>query len=161
MTVNLNKRLKNCAETLQDRSLLAKLSVGDVITQDMKFHPACLASLYNRERAVKSKQTAQCKSGMEGEKECDHFALVELVTYIFETQRNSEGASAFRIADLANMYDRRMQQLSVDSKPIHKMILKEMRMNKVPHLQTYTKGRDVLLVFEKRRRSGYSFGMFI
>ena len=62
MTLNLNKRLKSCAETLQDRSLLAKLSVGDVIAQDMKYHPACLASLYNRERAVKSKQTAQCKS---------------------------------------------------------------------------------------------------
>ena len=43
-----------------------------------------------------------------------------------ETQRNDEGASrAFRLADLANMYDRRMQKLSVDSKPIHRTILKE------------------------------------
>ena len=39
MTLNLNERLKSCAETLQDRSLLAKLSVGDVIAQDMKYHP--------------------------------------------------------------------------------------------------------------------------
>ena len=145
MTLNLNERLKSCAETLQDRPLLVKLSVGDVIAQDMKYHPACLASLYNRERAVKSKQTAQCKSEMEGEKECDHIALVELVTYIFETQRNGEGASAFRLADLANMYDRRVQQLSVDSKPIHRTRLKEMLMKKVPDLQAYTKGRDVLL----------------
>lgn len=47
------------------------------------------------------------------------------------------------------MYDRRVQQLSVDSKPIHRTRLKEMLMKKVPDLQAYTKGRDVLLVFEK------------
>ena len=50
MTLNLNEKLKSCTETLQDRSLLAKLSVGDVIAQDMKYHPAYLASLYNRKR---------------------------------------------------------------------------------------------------------------
>ena len=72
------------------------------------------------------------------------------------------GASAFRLADLANMYDRRAQQLSVHSKPIHRTRLKEMLMKKVPDLQAYTKGRDLLYCwFFKRRRSGNSFGMFI
>ena len=54
MMLNLNEKLKSCAETLKDRSRLAKLSVVDVIAQDMKYHPACLAFLYNRERAVKT-----------------------------------------------------------------------------------------------------------
>ena len=104
MTLNLNQRLRSCAETLQDRPLLVKLSVGDVIAQDMKYHPACLASLYNRERAVKSKQTAQCKSEKEGAKECDHIGLVELVTYIFEMHRNGEGASNSRLTGRSGKY---------------------------------------------------------
>ena len=49
-------------------------------------------------------------------------------------------------ADLANMYDRRVKQFNVDSKPIHRTRLKEMLMKKVPDLQAYTKGRNVLLV---------------
>ena len=55
MTMKLNERLKSCAETLQDKWLLAKLSAGDVIAQDMKYHPAYLTSLYNRERSCKKK----------------------------------------------------------------------------------------------------------
>ncbi|CAC5386108.1 unnamed protein product [Mytilus coruscus] len=53
MTMKLNDRLKSGAETLQDKHLLAKLNTGDVIAQDLKYHPACLVALYNKERAVK------------------------------------------------------------------------------------------------------------
>ena len=30
--------------------ILAKLSAGDVVAQEFKYHPACLVGLYNRER---------------------------------------------------------------------------------------------------------------
>jgi len=33
MTMQVNKRINECAKTLSDRKLLAKLSVGDVIAQ--------------------------------------------------------------------------------------------------------------------------------
>ncbi|CAC5405146.1 unnamed protein product [Mytilus coruscus] len=45
--MKLNQRLLDCAK---DRQLLAKLSSGDVIAQEMKYHPSCLAAVY-RERA--------------------------------------------------------------------------------------------------------------
>ncbi|CAC5426096.1 unnamed protein product [Mytilus coruscus] len=76
-------------------------------------------------------------------------ALAEVVNYIFETQRNSDGANAFRLADLANMHERRVQLLSEGSIPIHRTRLKEMLHAKIPDLQAYSKGREVLLVFEK------------
>jgi len=43
MTMKLDQRLRDCAATLQDEQLRAKLSA-------LKHHPACLAALYNRER---------------------------------------------------------------------------------------------------------------
>ena len=39
MTMQVNNRIDNCAKTLSDGKLLAKLSVGDVIAQKVKYHP--------------------------------------------------------------------------------------------------------------------------
>ncbi|CAC5385526.1 unnamed protein product [Mytilus coruscus] len=83
------------------------------------------------------------------EKEAGDVALAELVNYVFETQRNSDVANAFRLADLSNMYEKRVQQLSEGTIPIRRTRLKEMLLAKIPDLQAYTKGREVLLVFEK------------
>ncbi len=49
MTMKLNKRLNECAKNLSDGKLLAKLSTGDVVAQEMKYHHTCLVALYNRE----------------------------------------------------------------------------------------------------------------
>ena len=63
MTMKLNKKINDCAKTLNDGKLLAKLSAGDVIAQELKYHPACLVDLYNRERAFLNaqKQKRSCK----------------------------------------------------------------------------------------------------
>ena len=50
MTRHLDKRLTECAQNLNDGRLLAKLSGGDAIAQELKYHVMCLADLYNRER---------------------------------------------------------------------------------------------------------------
>ena len=63
--------------------------------------------------------------------------------------KDSDGANAFRLADLSNMYEKRVQQLNEGTIPIHRTRLKEMLLAKIPDLQAYTKGREVLLVFEK------------
>ena len=51
MTMNLNKRLNECARNLNDGKLLARLSVGDAIAQELKYHLECLTDLYKRERS--------------------------------------------------------------------------------------------------------------
>ena len=56
MTMKRNKKINECATTLNDGKLLAKLSAGDVVAQDMKYHPTCLAALYNRKRAYLNTQ---------------------------------------------------------------------------------------------------------
>ena len=41
-TFKLNKKVRECAVTLQDFDLLAKLSEGDMTVQDATYHPLCL-----------------------------------------------------------------------------------------------------------------------
>ncbi|VDI47351.1 Hypothetical predicted protein [Mytilus galloprovincialis] len=139
-------------------------------TNEAKYHPSCrikfnntklkrveqryestksIKTRYNKERAVKKRTEEQAQIDTDAEKEAGDVALAELVNYVFETQRNSDGANAFRLADLSNMYEKRVQQLSEGTIPIHRTRLKEMLLAKIPDLQAYTKGREVLLVFEK------------
>ena len=51
MTMNLDKRLHECTQTLNDGMLLAKLGGGDAIAQELKYHRGCITALYNRERS--------------------------------------------------------------------------------------------------------------
>jgi hypothetical protein len=47
------------------------------------------------------------------------------------------------------MYQERLSQLGLKSLPVHTTRLKETLLNKMPGLKAHTKGRDLLLIFEK------------
>ena len=47
-TFQVDVRVRQCAVKLQDTALLAKLSAGDMIAQEAKYHTQCLVSLYNK-----------------------------------------------------------------------------------------------------------------
>ena len=88
MTIQVNKRINECAKTISDKKLLAKLSAGDVIAQELKYHPACLVALYNEERAyLKAKEQEKAQ---EHWKEAYPIAFSELVTYISEMKSASD-----------------------------------------------------------------------
>jgi hypothetical protein len=75
MLMSLLGSLKFCviehqpaSQNLQDQNLLAKLSAGDVVAQELKYHRACLTSLYNKERAhLRMKQSMTEDADAEGE----------------------------------------------------------------------------------------------
>jgi hypothetical protein len=53
---------------LQDQKLLATLSAGDVVAQELKYHGACIPSLHNKERAhLRMKQSMTEDADAEGE----------------------------------------------------------------------------------------------
>ena len=50
--MKLNERLNQCSRILIDGKLLALLSAGDAVAQDLMYHAKCLASLYKRVRSI-------------------------------------------------------------------------------------------------------------
>ncbi|CAC5389469.1 unnamed protein product [Mytilus coruscus] len=52
MTIQLVKRLNECARNLNDGKLLTVLG-GDVVAQELKYHYCCLTALYNKEKAYR------------------------------------------------------------------------------------------------------------
>lgn len=148
MTERLNEHLNQCARTLNDGKLLAKLSGGDVVALEVKYYLRCLQKLYNAERAYLN-SLKKAESSDLG-KDLYPVAFSELVIYIMDSKiTNTEAAPVvFRLADLASLYKLCLEQLGVDSPNVHFTRLKEQLLARIPELEAHKKGRDVLLAFK-------------
>lgn len=141
LTMQLNIRLYQCAKTLQDQTFLAKLSVGDVVAQELKYHGTCLTSLYNKERAHLRKQQLMSKVA-DSEIEINQIVFAELVIHIVESQRG------IKLADLCHLYESRLKQFEANL-TFNRTRLKNKLLSEIPELKSFYKGREVLLVLEK------------
>jgi hypothetical protein len=56
-TLEVDQRVRDCAMVLNDNGLIAKLSAGDLIAIEAKYHVNCLVNLYNRTRAVRKESS--------------------------------------------------------------------------------------------------------
>eukprot|EP00795_Rhopilema_esculentum_P009826 gene9826-18399_t len=147
-TMKLNDRLNQCSRILNDGKLLALLSAGDAVAQDLMYHPKCLASLYNRVRSHLASQNDHLNHDEDSENQNLAVAFSELFTYIIESCNSGEGPHTFRLADLVLPYKQRVkQQIGMDKSSVNSTRLKEQLLLHLPELEAYYKGRDVLLAF--------------
>ena len=51
-TLAVHRRVERYAEELEDTAVLAKLSEGDMIATEAKYHVKCLVGFYNKHRAL-------------------------------------------------------------------------------------------------------------
>jgi hypothetical protein len=136
-----------CTELARSKTFGKKLSAGDVVAQELKYHGACQTSLHNKERAhLRMKQSMTEDADAEGE--INQIVFAELVTHVVETQRGSTGCVVFKLADLCNLYESRLKQFETNS-TFNRTRLKNKLLLKIPELKPFHKGRQVLLVFEK------------
>lgn len=149
MTMKLNERLNRCATILNDVKLLAKLSAGDIVAQEFKYHPACLAALYNKERAkLSAEEQSTCEETL-SKREAYAIAFSELVTFITESKiaTSDDGPVRFKMAELVKLYEKRLKQLGVNYPDRNSTRLKDQLLLHVPEVQAYHEGRDVYLLF--------------
>ena len=142
-TFQLDNTVRKFAELLEETELLAKLSAGDMVALEAKYHQKCLRDLYHRARKHKSKEI------LETDEEITIMGIVfaEIVMYI-EEARNYESAPVFKLADLADLYKSRMEQHGIKlNNKVNTTRLKKRLMAHIPGLKPHTKGRDVLLAF--------------
>ncbi len=145
-TLGLDARVRQCALKLQDQSLLAKLSGGDLIALEAKYHIQCLVSLYNRARQSKESHQQEDNEGTSNRA----IALAELVTYIEETRAENESVPVFKLKDLVAMYSSRVKQLGTSlNGRINSTHLKDRILAHFPDLQALKDGRDIILIFNE------------
>ena len=103
---------------------MAKLSTGDLVALEAKYHAPCLALLYKKEATVAEEEE---KEDVENLRRPEGIALAELVSYIEESHMSSAAElPVFKLAELADKYTVRLTQLGEDTEGrIHTARLKD------------------------------------
>ena len=137
-------KVQRCALQLEDRELLAKLSAGDMIALETKYHWNCLTTLYNKARQATEKQEKE-----ENYSHLHAIAFAELVAYM-EDMRDEESVSVFKRTGIVSLYKKRLQQLGVTvGNRIHSTGLKIRLLSALPDLTAHVQGMEILLTFEE------------
>ncbi|KAG1654979.1 hypothetical protein GQR58_024753 [Nymphon striatum] len=141
-TFGLNEKIRSAALHIGDTKLLAKLSEGDVIAIEMKYHLKCLVSLYNRAKSTACQQPPHNQIY-----EMYHsIAFAELVTYI-EEELTEMITPVIKLANMVKMYSTRLEQLgNLKGERVHSTRLKEKLLAHIPGLQAHKQGKDILFI---------------
>ena len=146
-TFKLDHRVHAAATLLQDTELLGRLSAGDMVAIEAKYHARCLLGLYH---CVRRDTLEGLEDNAQGHAaSTSGVVFAELVLYLEETRQRDESAPVFKLAELSQLYKSRMEQLGVEvDNRVHSTRLKEGLLAEFPDMRAYTKGRDVLMAFE-------------
>ena len=140
-TLEVDQRVRDCAMVLNDNGLIAKLSAGDLIAIEAKYHVNCLVNLYNRTRAVmKESSTPSDELPVDAEE----LAFAELVAYIEDTL--DVDTAVLTLSDLVRFYRCKLKELEVDYGKVNSTRLKERVLKAFPDLTAHAEGRETRLV---------------
>ena len=128
----MDSNVRDCAAIIEDTELLGRLSAGDMVAQDAKYHKNCLSVLHNRVR----------KAEFEGpeykakEREVSGTVFSELVLYIEEA--------------IVELYQSIIHLIGVKLETkVHYTRLKQRLLAQFTDMRAHTKGRGRLLLFEE------------
>ena len=145
LTMEMDSHVRASAILVEDNELLGKLSLGDMVALEHKYHKDCLSRLHNRARSAKR----DTPNDTDNDRTVSGIVFAELVMYI-EDKRMEEGtAPVFKLTNLADMYGSRIKQLGgVINTKVHTTRLKLRLLAQFPDLQAHLKGTDILLAFQ-------------
>ena len=143
-THQLDLKVRRCALQLEDRELLAKLSAGDMIALEAKYHRNCLTTSYSKARQTTEKQEKE-----ENYSHLHGIAFAEHVAHM-EDMQDEENVCMFKLTDMVSLYKNRLQQLgvTVDNR-IQSTRLKIKLLSALPDLTAHVQGREILLTFKE------------
>ena len=144
-TRNTGVSLRVMANDMQDNDLLTKVSGGDLVAIDAKYHFSCLSEYRNRHRSYLRKESKEVDTDYERVKAR---AFVEVVSYV-------EGAIEdelymFKVKELRCLYQKRLKELGYDVE-INKSKFKESILNyfQSSGIQEQSDGKNKILIFSE------------
>ena len=114
----MDKKVRDCTIFLSDGKLIAKLSAGDLVALEAKYHTACLVSFYNQ---VRNRRSASLRVSINTTSDLEELAFAQLVAYIDE-KLASEEIPMFKMSELTKFFSSKLEELEVDLGRIHTSI---------------------------------------
>ena len=149
-TANFEARVRSYATELNDSKLLAKLSTGDMVSNDAMYHLRCLTNLNNNARSNKRKIVRQKKQNKTNS--FDEIVFAEIVAFIEEGKQDANKIPVFTLNALSKRYAHRLAELkNVDVQDIKQKSgkLKIKLLKHIPGLTAQKSGKNVILMFSK------------
>lgn len=152
MTTKVDERVRKCAHLLADSLLLGKLSAGDMIATEAKYHPGCLLALYDRASRIQnntslltdSRSNAFCHFNLES------LALAEIISYIEEVKLSETIPCVFKLSELVKLYTENLSHYDMPpSNKIHPSRFKERLLNSCPYLTATNHNREVFISYKE------------
>ena len=109
-TFELDRKLRKSAMRLKRNDLQAKLSSGDMIAIEPKYHARYLVALYNDVRNLKTKSKSEEEKSMSS---LLGIVFASLVSYLEEHRDSGETLPVFKFADLGSLYSEKLQVLGI------------------------------------------------
>ena len=143
-TFQLDACVRQCAYKLENKPLLAKLSSGDLIAQEGKYHAECLASLYNKARNLDKSTEDRTDAVNHG------LGFAGIVSYIEEIRLDERLAPIFKLSELTKLYTKRLEQLGTTTTVrVHSTKIKDRILSYFSDMEAHKHGRDVVFVYNK------------
>ena len=143
-TLDADANIRRMATDLQDTALLAKISGGDLIAIEAKYHLTLLTELRNRHRSKKTRQFQESSESQNEEQKNETRAFIELTSSIENSVE--DGIFNFKLVDLRKLYEKRLQDLGI-RKEINKSRFKEKILQYFPQAQEQSDGKHIVLIF--------------
>ena len=141
----MDKNVRRAATLTGDMQLLGRLSAGDMVALEAKYHTSCLLKLYDRARACKNFEDSETNN----DATISGIVFAELVMFLEEAQYEENIAPVFKLAEPVKLYESRSKQLQIETdEKVHSTRLKERLPKHLPDLRAHTKGRNVFRVFQ-------------
>ena len=130
LTLSLDYKVRMHAQRLNDRELLRKLSLKDMVAQDSYYHNKCLSAFYRR---VPANYTP--KSDKNKKRQCAHaIALANVVAYIENFRDDPHTAPVFTMTYLSRLYSSHLSHLSFKDDTVHTTRLRQKIEAAIPDL---------------------------
>ena len=127
-----------------DEELLAKLSAGDLVALEARYHAPSLASLYKKAERVKGRKAKKMGQLLDDRR---IWRFAELISFIEKSHMVSTAMlPVFRLAELVGKYTitSHLKQLGENTPArIHTTHLKDRILSKILALEEHRQGRDV------------------
>ena len=147
-TKNVDARVRHCAYTLLDERLIAKLSAGDMMAREAKYHARCLAGLYNKMRDFESSD--MCDPISAHNARVHSIAFAQLVAYIEDAKFDAVTLPVFQLSQLGDMCAKKLSEMGIDvATRINTTKLKNRLLSHFPDTRAQQNGKHVLLIFDE------------
>ena len=146
-TLYLDMRVRKIAHDSNNSQLIARLSEGDMVATEAKYHHTCLTKLYNQYRSTNRNRSKE----MNELELIKGIALSELFAFIEDSIDSNDSIPVFLLKELKKFYQERLELNNAPEefvKNVHSTRLNLKILEEIPGLREEKQGKDVVLTLD-------------